>query len=285
MSFYEQYDDAAAAFERVRKPMGAEIVAGLLTAASRPLAEVDLLDAGCGTGNYSAALAGLVGRVTAIDFSEGMLAIAKAKLAQEARNGLISFHQGSVDALPFPAQSFDAVMFNQVLHHLEDGERPAYDGHARALAEAYRVLRPGGVVVVNFCSHEQLRNGFWYYDLIPGALESVLRRCSPTERLQAILTDCGFSIIDRVASLDGVMQGAAYFEPRGPLDPDWRQSDSIWALASSEELSKAEARVVELDRTGGLEAYVAERDANRRRHGQFTFFLAVKPVTNTRTGS
>lgn len=276
MSFYEQYDDAAAAFERVRRPLGAEIVTGLLTAVSRPLAELDLLDAGCGTGNYSAALAGMVRRVSAIDFSDGMLAIAKAKLAHEARAGRISFHQGSVDALPFPADSFDAVMFNQVLHHLEDGEDPAYHGHARALAEAYRVLRPGGAVVVNFCSHEQLRNGFWYYDLIPGALESVLRRCVPTGRLQAILADCGFAVRDRVVSLDGVMQGTAYFEPRGPLDPDWRRSDSIWALASSEELARAEARVVELDRTGRLEAYVAEHDASRRRHGQFTFVLAMK---------
>lgn len=276
MSFYEKYDDAAAAFERVRKPIGAEIVAGLLTTAYRPLAEVELLDAGCGTGKYSAALAGLVGHVVAIDFSEAMLAIAKAKMAQEARAGRISFHQGSVDALPFPAHSFDAVMVNQVLHHLENGEDLAYEGHARALAEAYRVLRPGGVVVVNFCSHEQLRNGFWYYDLIPGALQSVLRRCAPTKRLQSILTDCGFMIRDRVVSLDGVMQGAAYFEPRGPLDADWRRSDSIWALASSDELAQAEDRIVELDRAGRLDAYVAEHDANRPRHGQFTFFLAMK---------
>ena len=277
MSFYEQYDDAAAAFERVRKPLGAEIIVGLLTAAARPLAELELLDAGCGTGNYSAALAGLVGRVTAIDFSEGMLAIAKAKLAHEARANRISFHQGSVDALPFPAQTFDAVMFNQVLHHLEDGGDTTYQGHARALAEAHRVLRPGGVLLVNFCSHEQLRNGFWYYDLIRGALESVLRRCVPTERLQSILVDRGFVIRDRVVSLDGVMQGAAYFEPRGPLDPDWRRSDSIWALVSSEELAQAEARVVELERKGRLGAYVAEHDAKRRYYGQFTFVLAVKP--------
>lgn len=277
MSAYERYDEAAPAFDKARKPLGAEVIAGCLTLAARPLAELSLLDGGCGTGNYAAALAGLVGHVAAIDYSAGMLAIARAKLAAEERAGRIAFHRGSIAALPFAGESFDAVMFNQVLHHLEAGDDPAYGGHARALAEAWRVLRPGGVVVVNACTHAQLNNAFWYYDLIPKAREAALKRCVPAARLEGMLKDSGLDFRGRVVPLDGVMQGQAYFAARGPLDPAWRQSDSIWALVSSEELASALSRVAELERDGALEAYLAEHDAPRPSHGQFTFFTAVKP--------
>ena len=81
----------------------------------------------------------------------------------------------------------------------------------------------------------------------------------------------------RIVPLDGVMQGPAYFEARGPLDPAWRQSDSIWALAEPEELASALAKVAALQRDGTLEAYLAAQDALRPSHGQFTFFNAVKP--------
>ncbi len=277
MSAYERYDLAAAAFDKARTPLGSEIIAGCLTLAARPLAELRLLDGGCGTGNYAAALLGLVGHVTAIDYSAGMLAIARAKLAAEEASGRISFHQGSIAALPFAGESFDAVMFNQVLHHLEAGDDPAYGGHAGALAEAWRVLKPGGVLVVNACTHTQLNNGFWYYNLIPRAREAVLKRCVPAERLEALVEEIGLRFHGRVVPLDGVMQGPAYFQARGPLDPAWRQSDSIWALATPEELAAALLRVAELERDGALEAYLAERDALRSGHGQFTFFTAVKP--------
>ncbi len=276
MSAYERYDETAAAFDEARTPLGAEIVAGCLTLAGRPLSELSLLDGGCGTGNYAAALIGLAGHITAIDYSAGMLAIARAKLAAEEKAGRIAFHRGSIAALPFADESFDAVMFNQVLHHLEPGDDPTYGGHARALAEARRVLRPGGVVVVNACTHDQLNKGFWYYDLIPEAREAVLKRCVPAERLEAILKHQGLKFHDRVVPLDGVMQGPAYFEPRGPLDPAWRQSDSIWALASPEELASALTRVSELEHGGALDAYLTARDAHRPSHGQFTFFTAIK---------
>jgi ubiquinone/menaquinone biosynthesis C-methylase UbiE len=276
MSAYERYDEAAPAFDRARTSLGAELIAGALSLVGRPLSELRLLDGGCGTGNYAAALTSLVGQVTAIDFSAGMLALARAKLAAEERAGRIAFHRGSIAALPFAGETFDAVMFNQVLHHLEEGADPTYGGHARALAEAWRVLRPGGVVVVNACTHEQLYHGFWYYALIPEALEAVLTRCAPAERLQAILAETGFAFKGRAVPLDGVMQGPAYFDPRGPLDPAWRQSDSIWALVAPEALAQALEQFAALDRDGALNTYLAEHDVQRPTHGQFTFFTAVK---------
>lgn len=276
MSRYERYDEVAVDYDRNRSAVGAEVIVRCLAVHDKPLAALHLLDAGCGTGNYSAALSDHVGRITALDLSPEMLAVARAKLAAPVAAGRIDFHEGSIAALPFPAAHFDAVMFNQVLHHLEAGDDPAYGGHARALAEAHRVLRPGGVVVLNVCTHEQLEAGFWYYRLIPGALSEVLRRCAPAGRLEEVLDAAGFALRHRIAPLNEVMQGPGYFDLRGPLDPEWRRSDSIWALAAAAERARAEDKVRDLDRDGRLEAYLAEADARRPELGQLTFFAALK---------
>jgi ubiquinone/menaquinone biosynthesis C-methylase UbiE len=276
MSTYEHYDKVADHYDGSRVPIGAEIIAGSLAALRKPLAEIELLDAGCGTGAYSAALVSRVGRLTAVDLSEGMLAIARAKLEVAKRDGRAALRHGSITALPFPDAAFDAVMFNQVLHHLESGTDPAYGGHARALAEAHRVLRPGGLAAINVCTHEQLLKGFWYYDLIPAARDAVLKRCAPAERLEAILAESGFVLRDRIVPFAETAQGAAYLRAEGPLDPDWRRGDSIWALATPAELTAAEAHITALARAGRLEAYVAEQDARRLAVGQFTFFVAEK---------
>ena len=66
LSTYESYDRVALAYDLSRRPIGSEIIAGLLTLAGRPLGEVSLLDAGCGSGLYAEALVGQVARLTAV---------------------------------------------------------------------------------------------------------------------------------------------------------------------------------------------------------------------------
>lgn len=277
MSTYERYDTAAATvYDQTHAPVGADLYASILAAGSTPLDQVELLDAGCGTGAYAAALAGRVGRVVGIDLSEAMLAMGRRRVCGQPVAERITFQLGNIQALPFPDNSFDAVMFNQVLHHLESGDDPAYGAHARAIIEAHRVLRPGGVLIANVCTHEQLRRGFWYYDLIPQAVERSLRRCIPTERLDAMLAQLGFILRGHIVPHDGVMQGPTYFDPWGPLDANWRRTDSIWSLVKPEELAMAQARLWQLAHEHRIMNYLVERDAARRRTGQFTFFVAVR---------
>jgi ubiquinone/menaquinone biosynthesis C-methylase UbiE len=92
-----------------------------------------VLDVGTGTGLVAAAAAQRGADVVGIDFSDAMLAEAR-RLHPE-----IEYHAASIDALPFAAGTFDAVIGNFVLHH---AGRPA-----KVLEEAFRVLRPGGKVV------------------------------------------------------------------------------------------------------------------------------------------
>lgn len=95
----------------------------------------DVLDLGCGAGHTALALAPHAARVTAIDLTPEMLAVAD-DLARQRSVTNVGFRAADVAGLPFPATSFDLVTSRFSAHHYADP--PA------ALAEAARVLRPGG---------------------------------------------------------------------------------------------------------------------------------------------
>lgn len=277
MSTYEDYTSTSAHYDATRWALGVEIVLGCLAGGATPLADVALLDAGCGTGNYAAAVLPHVARIEAIDASAAMLEVAGAKLCAPRADGRITFTQSSVDDLPFGDAAVDAVMVNQVLHHLGDGPDDGWRRHARVVGELARVLRPGGTLVVNTCSQAQLRDGYWYYSLIPRAVEALRRRCAPLAVLEGCMVDRGLELLGRFVPVDGVGQGDAYFDVRGPLRADWRSGDSTWALVDADELAAAQAELAALDDRGELAADVARRDARRPDVGQITFVAARRP--------
>jgi len=267
MSRYEDYTSVAKSYDETRLPIGIDILRQCLQLADFPLAEMALLDAGCGTGAYTAALLPHVGHIEAVDLSEDMLAVARAKLADEEAIGRVAFRR-----------SFDAAIINQVLHHLADEKDASFSAHRAVIREMHRVLRPGGVLVVNTCTIEQLANGYWYYDLVPEARDASIRRHIPADRLESMLADAGFEPRAPKVPEDVVMQGGAYFDPTGPLRESWRRGDSFWALATPDQIARAEDRVRKMLDDGTLQRWFQERDARREGVGQFTFFPAIKRV-------
>jgi ArsR family transcriptional regulator len=110
-----------------------------------------LLDIGTGTGRMAELFADKAERVVALDKNLEMLRVARAKL-QHLPTARIELVQGDFADLPFADATFDTVILHQVLHFAPDP--------APALAEAARVLRPGGrIAIVDFASHdhEELR--------------------------------------------------------------------------------------------------------------------------------
>ena len=114
-------------------------LAGLLDA------DWQVADLGCGTGAFLAAAAPHVAHVTGVDASPEMLEAAGERLSHLHNVGL---RLGELESLPLETDSQDLAVMLLVLHYLPEPER--------ALAEAYRALKPGGrLVIVDMRAHDR----------------------------------------------------------------------------------------------------------------------------------
>ena len=107
----------------------------------------DVLEIGCGTGNVTQRLkrARPGAQLTGMDPDPRALARAGRKFRGTAG---VRFDRGYAQEVPYGDESFDRVLSSMMLHHLDD------DVKAAAVAEAFRVLRPGGSMhVVDMVGH------------------------------------------------------------------------------------------------------------------------------------
>ncbi len=281
MSQYANYTVASENYDTTRIPIGVDTILAYLASSGVPLGEQSVLEAGCGTGNYLAALRPQLGRLAGIDFSEGMLAQARTKLGED-----VELTCGSILDMSYEDEQFDGITCNQVIHHLEQGPGASDDPAAwkpctfpkvtQFFQEAYRVLRPGGAFVINATSHEQCRDGYWWADLIPVAVARLSCRMPDLDQLKQILTATGFDIDAVSADLDGILQGPSYLDLEGPLSEAWRAGDSTWSLTSDAELADAQQRVKRMNAEGTMQAYLDQRESKRLDVGQSTFVCGRK---------
>ncbi len=112
-------------------------VLGEVRAAVAGLAAPRLLDLGCGTGALAERVLGEIprARLSCVDLSPRMAEAARERLAGRAEVLL-----GDAERLPFHDAGFDAAWCNDSFHHYPDPERAAF--------QAWRVLAPGGALVI-----------------------------------------------------------------------------------------------------------------------------------------
>jgi len=150
-------------------------------------------DLGCGTGETSAAIAPFVARTIAVDRSGEMLQAARRRL-RECANADV--RRGEIEALPIADGELDAALMVLVLHHVPDP--------AAVLAEAARVIKPGGRFVV--C------------DMLPHDREEYKQQMGhvwlgfPEEQIKRLLAAAGFADV-RIVPLptDRDAKGPALF--------------------------------------------------------------------------
>jgi ArsR family transcriptional regulator len=112
---------------------------GLAEALFRLLPPLAIADLGAGDGAVSRLLARRARKVIAVDSSGKMVEYGR-QLARKHGVGNLTFRKGDIEAVPIPASTVDVAFFSQSLHHARHPER--------AVAEAWRILKPGGRVVL-----------------------------------------------------------------------------------------------------------------------------------------
>lgn len=172
------YNQLAAEYSRHRRvhPVVLQqlLEQGAVTTASH------VLEVGCGTGNYISAIQAATGcHCCGIDPSMEMLSRAEAK-------GLpIGLLVGRAEALPYEDEAFDLIFSVDVIHHVQD--RPAY------LAEAFRVLKPGGQICTVTDSEWVIRHRKPLTEYWPETVAAELRRYPAMTDLKQFMAAAGFT--------------------------------------------------------------------------------------------
>jgi len=158
----------------------------------------NVLDCGCGEGFYTMVLNELYScNITALDSDIKLLNMAKARLGSSSK---VTFVKMDAQELPFPDNSFDKIIFTEVLEHIPDDQS--------ALKELFRILRPGGIIAITVPNHnypflwdpinkirEGLGLGHFKMDLLGGIWHMHIRLYYPDE-LKSKLIQAGFEILE-----------------------------------------------------------------------------------------
>ena len=138
------------------------------------------LDIGCGTGNYTIALAERGLRFYGVDPSEIMLKVARSG------NQKIKWLLGSAEQIPASDNIFDGVIAILTVHHWADIKQ--------SLKDIYRVLKKSGKIVFFTSTPEQMK-GYWLNHYFPKMLRSSIIKMPSFDLLNDVSTSAGFEII------------------------------------------------------------------------------------------
>ena len=232
------YDRIAATYDRRFVGGDTRGVADALSALAQGLVPGRILEAGCGTGRWLAALQPLGGRLYGLDLSAGML-----ERAQQ-RQGLRRLVRGRAGQLPFPAAEFDLVYCVNAIHHFRSPRDFVF--------EARRLLRPGGALAVGTMDPRQLQSRWYVYEYFSGTYETDLARFPSWGTILDWMAAAGFRRIEWQPA-DQIVDAKV---GRAVLDDYFLKKDacSQLSLLSDEEyqagLRRIEAALAEAEATG-----------------------------------
>ena len=144
-----------------------------------PASDGLFLDLGCGTGNYTIALANKGLDFYGVEPSEGMLEIARS------RNNKIQWRNGTAELIPVDDDLFDGAIATLTIHHWTDLEK--------ALKEIYRVLKKDRKIVFFTATPEQMK-GYWLNYYFPVMLERSILQMPSLDIIKYVAKAAGFKV-------------------------------------------------------------------------------------------
>lgn len=224
------------------------------------------LDLGCGTGNYTCALAAGGGNWHGLDISSEMLEQAKAN------SPLVAWQQGNADQLPYPDKTFAGVICTLAIHHFPD--------LLSSFSEVFRVLDAGPFIVFT-AFPDQMRN-YWLCHYFPKMMERSMEKMPAKTAVTGALREAGFAIEDVVPfhvtnELQDLFLYSGRLRPKLYLDASFRANISSFAtLCPAAELEHG-LSALRSDMQDGSFARIAEHYATTA--GDYAFVLARKTST------
>ncbi|MEO1448502.1 MAG: methyltransferase domain-containing protein [Bacteroidota bacterium] len=223
-----------------------------------------MLDIGCGTGNYTRALATRGIDISGVDPSEKMLQKARS-IAPEMKWG-----KGSAEALPFSDECFEAILASLTLHHWKDLKA--------GFREMARVLNLGGKLVI-FTSTPAQMEGYWLWHYFPRMMEDSCAQMPTRERVEEATREAGLREFkwETYAVRPDLQDQFLYVGKEKPslyLDPRIRAGISSFAALAYESEVKSGLLKLETDiASGAIEAIM---DRYKHKMGDYAFFIARK---------
>jgi ubiquinone/menaquinone biosynthesis C-methylase UbiE/DNA-binding transcriptional ArsR family regulator len=180
LTLRKRQDKSRAFFDEMAGRFGREYVPGrswkgLAEALLKLMAPLVIADLGAGEGTFSLLLAQRAKKVIAVDSSEKMVEYGTSLAEKQSVSGL-EYRLGDLESVPIEDGSVDLAFFSQSLHHALHPER--------AIAEAWRILKPGGrIAVLDLVKHRFEEARELYADTWLGFSEV---------ELEALLQQAGF---------------------------------------------------------------------------------------------
>jgi ubiquinone/menaquinone biosynthesis C-methylase UbiE len=169
------YNTIGAGYNNTRQPD--KYLVSKLTGFLKPKPEGLYLDIGCGTGNYTTAIANEKYNFVGVEPSHKMLGIANAKSQR------IKWLTGSAEQIPAEHNLFDGAIATLTIHHWKNLET--------AFKELYRVLNVDGKIVMFTSTPDQMK-GYWLNHYFPGMLENSILQMPSFETVQKCAVKAGF---------------------------------------------------------------------------------------------
>jgi ubiquinone/menaquinone biosynthesis C-methylase UbiE len=222
------------------------------------------LDIGCGTGNYTMALASHGLNFTGVEPSEEMLNMAKARGEQ------VRWLQGTAEHIPANDETFDGIIATLTIHHWAD--------LAKSMKEIYRVCKPGGAVVFFTATPQQMK-GYWLNYYFPQMLRTSIDQMPGFYAIASALTNAGFGLntTEKYFIKEDLQDQFLYsgkHQPEIYFDENIRNGiSSFAALANADEVKEGLAKLRSDLENGGFEA-VKENFENNK--GDYLFVVGEK---------